>query len=187
MEEKDSFIGDYLGTIEEFVPGEGTFSEEGKIYAAQIGRAVLDREKHLVKVEGKKLPTIQLGQVIFGEVQQARKSIVSVIATKILGFDEQIKEKVGIYVSNIADKYVEKTDEFFGIGDIVKAKVIKIDGGLIDVSTKSDEYGVVKAFCKRCRKELSEESPGSGKMKCPVCGNKETRKTAKDYGSVEVM
>jgi exosome complex component CSL4 len=46
MENKNVLIGDYLGTIEEFVPGDGTYAEEGKIYASTIGPVVIDRENH---------------------------------------------------------------------------------------------------------------------------------------------
>ena len=185
-DEKFSFIGDYLGTIEEFVPGDGTLSEDGKIYASQMGNAVIDREKHAVSVEGRKLPHIEVGQTVFAEVGQSRKNMVSVNIAKIFEFDEQLNEKAAIYVTNIADKYVERVEDMFGIGDIVKAKVIKVENGLIDVSTKGD-FGVLKAFCKRCRNELVEEQQGSGRMKCGFCGSKENRKTAKDYANVKVI
>ncbi len=42
MENKRILIGDYLGTIEEFVPGKGTYAEDGKIYASNIGRDIMN-------------------------------------------------------------------------------------------------------------------------------------------------
>ena len=68
MSDKVKIIGDYLGTIEEFVPCEGTYSEDGKIYAANFGKAVLDRENHIAKVEGKMPAEISIGQIVFGPI-----------------------------------------------------------------------------------------------------------------------
>ncbi|MBD3261483.1 MAG: hypothetical protein GF334_07345 [Candidatus Altiarchaeales archaeon] len=176
-------IGDYLGTIEEFLPGEGTFAEDGKIYAAVCGQRTLNPKNHTAEVEGKRLPKLTEGQVVFGEVMTIRKSQVTLLVSKIKGIDTLIDEKTSIYVSNIDDKYVEKPDDMFGVGDLVKAKVIKINGNLVDVSTKGD-MGVVKAFCKRCRNDLIPSKKKKGKMECVVCGHLELRKTAPDYGDI---
>jgi len=183
-ESKVSQVGDYLGTIEEFVPGEGTFSEDGKIYAAQIGKAHLDREKHTASVDGKEVPKIKVGDTIFGEVVALKKSNIIVEAGKIVGKPDKIKERTLIYVSNIDDKFVDKPESLFALGDIVKAKVIKMDGNLIDLSTKGAE-GVVKAFCRRCRNPLAKSEKVAGKLECKMCGSKESRKIAADYGSVK--
>jgi exosome complex component CSL4 len=186
MGEKTTIIGDYLGTIEEFVPGEGTYADDGKIYASNIGKAVLDQENHTARVDGKSPSELKVGQVIFGEVLNIRKNIVTVIARKVEGVKGEIDVKMGIYVSNISNSYVEKPDNMFGIGDIVKGKVIKIEPGMIDLSTKGD-FGVVKAFCKRCRYPLEDSEKSEGKLVCPSCGHKEQRKVAGDYGNVAVI
>jgi len=176
-----TLIGEYLGTTEEYMPGEGTYAEDGKIYAAVIGDRFLDKENHKVSVKGKQMPEITPGQVVFGEVQSARKNMVTVIVSKIEGLKENIEVKTGLYVSNIANKYVEKVEDMFGIGDLVKAKVIKVEQDLIDIETKGD-LGVVKAFCKRCRNPMIKT--GEMDAECPSCKHKEKRKLASDYGNV---
>ncbi|MBD3389318.1 MAG: RNA-binding protein [Candidatus Altiarchaeales archaeon] len=176
-------VGDYLGTIEEFTPGEGTYAEEGKIYAAKVGFKAIDSKRHVAEVKGKGLPALAVGQTVFGQVMGFRTSMVTVIVSKIAGQKGNIDERTAIYVSNIDDSYVEKPEDLFGIGDIVKATVVKMDGNVIDISTKGD-YGVVKAFCKRCRKEMEKSDKGKDKLKCPSCGHIEKRKIAKDYGKV---
>jgi exosome complex component CSL4 len=185
MSNEVKIIGDYLGTIEEFVPGEGTYSDDGKIYASHIGRAVLDQENHTAKVEAKMPCELKLGQVVFGDVLNIRKNLVQVIARKIQDVKGDIDAKVGIYVSNIAKNYVERPEDMFGIGDIVKGRIIKIEPGMIDITTKDDEFGVVKAFCKRCRFALERES--GDRLMCPSCGHREQRKLASDYGNVAVV
>jgi len=183
MDTDIKLIGDFLGTIEEFVPGKGTYAEDGKIYASIMGRVVTDRENHVVRVDGKMPSELKLNQIVFGDVLSVSKNVVTVIVKRIKGFKGEIDIKTGIYVSNIADEYVETPESMFGIGDIVKAKVIKIQPGMIDISTKGD-LGVVKAFCKRCRHQL-EKSGEKNKLVCSNCERKENRKVSTDYGRVE--
>ncbi|MEA3255047.1 MAG: exosome complex RNA-binding protein Csl4 [Candidatus Altiarchaeota archaeon] len=184
MENKDLIgIGDYLGTIEEFMPGEGTYAENGKIYASNTGKAILDREKHIARVEGKFPPTLKEGQIVFGEVLDMRKNSVIVITRKLQGSEGEVDVRTGIFISNIADTYVEKPGDAFAIGDIVKGRVVKVDAGLVEISTKG-EFGAVKAFCRRCRTPLIKSPESQDLLLCPCCKNKEKRKIAADYGNV---
>ncbi|OYT41976.1 MAG: hypothetical protein B6U86_01420 [Candidatus Altiarchaeales archaeon ex4484_43] len=186
MEKETTLIGDYLGTIEEFVPGEGTYSDDGKIYAANIGKAVLDKENHTARVDGKIPSKLKVGQVIFGDVLNIRRNIVTIIARKIQGVKGEIDVRTGLYISNISKGYVERPDDMFGIGDLVKGKIIRIEQGMIDLSTEG-EFGVVKAFCKRCRHPLVKSKKFDSRLVCPSCGHREQRKLAKDYGNVAVI
>lgn len=187
MSDEIRIIGDYIGTIEEFVPCEGTYSEDGKIYASNIGRVVLDQENHTARIEAKMPADLKVGQVVFGDVLSIKKNLVQVIARKIKDIKGEIDAKVGIYVSNIAKTYVENPEDMFGIGDIVKGKIVRIEPGMIDITTKDDEYGVVKAFCKRCRYALEKVEGSHNKLICPSCGHREQRKLASDYGNVEAV
>lgn len=176
-----TLVGDYLGTTEEYIQGEGTYAEEGRIYSAVIGEKTLDKENHRILVKGRPMPEIKTGQIVFGEVQGMRKNIVTIIVSKIEGLKEPIEVKTSLYVSNVANKYVENVEDLFGIGDIVKARVLKIENDLIDLETKND-LGIVKAFCKKCRNPLTKK--GELDMECPSCGHKDRRKTASDYANV---
>lgn len=177
-------MGDCLGTIEEFMPGEGTYADDGKIYASNIGIAILDHKNHTVRIEGKIQPELKVGDIVFGEVLSVKKNIITVIVKKIMGFERILDIKTGIYVSNISDSYIDSAESMFGVGDIVKGAVIKIEASLIDLSTKGNDLGVVKAFCKRCRFPLARSEKYRGKMECLSCGHREDRKIASDYGNV---
>ena len=183
MDDTLCMVGDYLGTIEEYVLGEGTYAEDGKIYAANIGASKLDKEKHVVSVLTKNLGEPRVEKIVYCEVTGFRKNVVSVSVAKIEDFKMDVDFRAEIYVSNISDKYVEKPESLFGIGDVVKAKIIKIEPNTIDLSTKTD-LGVVKAFCKVCRSPLVKSDKFEGTCVCPSCGNHEKRKIAKDYGNV---
>ena len=43
--------GDYLGVIEEFMPGEGVREENGELYATRAGRVRINPEKMEISVE----------------------------------------------------------------------------------------------------------------------------------------
>lgn len=188
MEDKKEtvMIGDYLGTIEEFIPGVGTYAENGKIFAARKGVKFLDRKEHKAVVKGKKPLDLEVGQIVFGEVNRFRKNSVMIIVKKIQGFKEKIGVRMTLYISNISKCYIKKTEDFFGIGDIVKGKIIKIEEELIDISTNEPELGVVKAFCKRCRNPLvkPKKNEVQGMLVCENCSHEERRKIASDYGNI---
>jgi len=186
-------IGDYIGTMEEFMPGEGTYVADGKIYAANIGKLVLDKKNHTARIDGKIPVELKVGQTVFGYVMAVRPTIVSVIVTKIKGFKRDIDVRTGIHVSQISNGYIEKPEDAFGIGDIVRGRITKMEPDLVDLTTKEGNLGVVKAFCKKCRHTLVKiekniETEGGRKPKnnleCTFCKNKEYRKITQDYGVI---
>lgn len=188
MEKKLTFIGDYVGTIEEFFPGDGTYDEDGKVYTSKIGKLVLDKEKHIARVLGKTSYQLTPGKVILGEVTNIKKSVVIVNIKRIIDnfpitFDLDIN--AAIYISNVSFEFIDDLNNYFGIGDIVKAKVILQRGALIGLSTKND-YGVVLAFCKKCRNPLKLVKNKPNTLYCENCKREEKRKVAIDYGNIRL-
>ncbi len=183
---ENAFIGDYLGTIEEFAPGEGTYVEEGRIYSATIGKVMSNSELHSVSVTGKIVPELEVGKVVYGDVMSMGKTGVTVIVKRISGFKNEIDQRTMIHVSNISDAYVDKPESLFAIGDIVKARVVKIFNGLFDISTRG-EFGVVKAFCRKCRGPMVVSEKFEGKLECTLCKCSDDRKIAQDYGKVSEL
>lgn len=177
-------MGDYLGTIEEFVPGKGTHAEEGGVFASIIGEANLDNMSHVASVNGKNIPELRVGQDVFGEIINIRRNNIDVIIHKIRGVDFELEEKASLYVSNLAEEYIDKPEDVFGIGDIIVANILRMRGSMPDLSTKGD-YGVVLAFCKRCRHQMKKEEGKEKKLVCPNCESEERRKIASEYGYVK--
>lgn len=178
------FIGAYLGTIEEFIPGEGTYVENGKIYAAVIGDLKQNNEKRIIF--NPRLPRLRVGSIVLAEIMDVKDNSAIAKITKFLGYRQNVSIFAGIFVTEISDAYVDKVNNFLGVGDIVKARVIKNEKNLIDLSIK-ENFGVIKAFCKVCRHELilTREKIGSKLLICPNCKREETRKIASDYGAVK--
>lgn len=183
MDEK-VMIGDYIGTIEEFMPGSGTFEEEGKVYAAKVGVKSVDVKKHVAEVKGKDIPSLDIDQTVFGEVVMMKQSQAIVNVTKIKGYDTPVDYRTMIYIKNIDDKFVKNITDMFAVGDIVKAKVLRIEGDNIDLTTKEPELGVVKAFGKETRLPLELSEKQKDRLQDPKTKRLETRKISSEYGRV---
>ena len=184
MIEEGSMVapGDELAMAEELMAGEGTYQDKGIIRSSIIGKFRIDKKKLEAIVEP--LPSMPLilkgGDVVICEVKQVMDAMVIVEILHVAGKNREIAgERDGaIHVSNISDEYVSHPNTKYRIGDVIRAKVIRVDP-LTQLSTKGNEFGVIKAFCTNCRNPLIKEG---NSLKCPVCGKKEERKIADDYG-----
>jgi len=86
----------------------------------------------------------------------------------------------GINISQAQKDYVDKLTDDFRIGDLIEAKVTKVLGiDNADLTTAEEELGVLKAMCTKCRYFMNKI--GKNQVKCPNCGNKETRKLSSKY------
>ncbi len=174
--------GDEIAKAEELMAGIGTYEDNGVIRSSIIGLFKPDKEKLIAIVEplsGKPL-LLETGDTVLGEVKQVAESMVMVKIIHVAGKKRQIagEKDATIYISNISEEFVKNTSEKFKIGDIIRAKIIRTYPA-IQLSTKGKEYGVVKAYCSTCRHQLIMKD---GNLECPVCGRKESRKVADDYG-----
>ena len=181
--------GDYLGVIEEFLPGEGVREEDGELYATRAGRVRIDSEKMEISVEPLTdvPPLPQVGDVVIGRVVEVKPQAVSVQLIGIEGRenDREIatSKLAGIHISEIKEGFVEDITKEFKIGDIVRAKVIANEKSPIQLSTKGPDLGVVYALCSRCRTPLIRRGD---RLICPRCGNVETRKLSSLYRKLKV-
>ena len=75
---------------------------------------------------------------------------------------------------------MEKLNDAFRIGDIIQAKVIKITGDNVDLSTTDKECGVLKAMCTRCR-DYMHTTNKRDEVQCKSCNRKEKRKISTEY------
>lgn len=62
--------GDYLGVIEEFLPGDGVREENGELYATRAGKVRIDSDKMEISVEPVTdvPPLPRVGDVVIGRV-----------------------------------------------------------------------------------------------------------------------
>ena len=173
--------GDVVGTAEEYMAGSGTYEHSGTIYASVTGRPYYDKKHRYVKVfpDVSFPPTLKVGNVVIGRITDIKESMAIV---EIICLDDMKERAIPsvpqavIHVSNIKDAYVRDLGDEFGVGDIIKAKIIDIKN--MRLSTEGPNLGVMKALCKVCRTPLQIED---GKLRCPTCNRIETRKLSKEY------
>lgn len=181
------FPGEELAVAEEFVPGPGTYEEDGKVFAAWLGVAVLDTSDFMARVEPvTKTPvTLREGDEVIGAVWDTRSSmaIVEVHARADQPYRAIAGDTNGtLHISKVSDDYVSSMDDAFKRGDLLRAKVVGTDPSL-QLTTKEPHLGIVKSRCPRCATVM--EARGQG-LVCPECEWKDLGKISTLYGTGRV-
>ncbi len=175
--------GDFLATAEEFVPGDGAYEEEGKIYAASTGVVLVDARVKRISVFSRAQgpPTLKRDDVVVGRIEEVREQSANVFIGVLRGREDRelpLPNSGMIHISQTHTGYVKDLSSQFKAGDIVRARVLNAGREPVQLTTAGDELGVMVASCSRCRAPLEREGT---KLRCPNCGNVEFRKLAKDY------
>ena len=80
VETKREFVipGDYIGVAEEFLPGDGAYEENGKIYATMVGNLDLDMSRRSASVISRTnvLPQLKEGDIVYGEIVSVKPQMV---------------------------------------------------------------------------------------------------------------
>ena len=175
--------GDLLGTAEEFVPGRGTYEDHGRIYAALMGRRVVDPRDKAVRVDAiHAVPHVEDEELVFARVDEVKSAMA---VCTVLALSSGRRGVPGapegtIHISKAKDGYTESLGDEFQPGDIVLARVLQSQP-TIKLTTAPATLGVVSARCQVCHGLLER----AGKeLNCPRCGNRETRKLAHDYQGI---
>lgn len=186
MEKKIVIPGEEIGICEEFIGAEGTYEDNGKIFSAILGVLELDLKEKTARVRPTNPPTIlQERDVVIATITDLRNSLASVSIVKVEGKDRKISgDRSGsIRIANISDSYVSDIHSELRIGDTIRGKVIQVKPSL-QLTTKATHLGVLNALCTRCRFPLKRKGK---ELFCENCTRTETRKTASDYGDVEIQ
>ena len=176
--------GNKLGVIEEFIPSLGTYVEEGVIYSRIIGRILFDYANRKVTVYPSKhmIRVPVLGSIVTGKVKNIQRSMLNINIFRV-----EKKMLTGsftglLHVSDIRQRYTEKTFDEFAVGDIVRAKVISDLNRVYHLSTKEPDLGIILGFCLKCGQP---HYIYKRMLKCSECGKIEKRKIAIPYGDLD--
>ncbi|HIH86886.1 MAG TPA: exosome complex RNA-binding protein Csl4 [Methanosarcinales archaeon] len=191
VQETREFVlpGDMVGTTEEFISNNNTFKYGGNIYSSATGQVKVNNKTRAISVvpETDIPPMIKNGDIVIGRVNDLRSSVALVEIAMIEGKGEREivnLQPAAIHVSNVKDSYVKSLDYEFSPFDLVRAKVIDVKA--MRLSTSGNNLGVIKAYCSKCNVDMEKQSNNGNKgsnLKCPVCGNIESRKLAANYGN----
>ncbi len=178
--------GETLAVVEEYLGGENTIEENSDIKAVAYGIAEYDDNKKIVSVKAKRtLKPLVAGAIILGEIISVKPDVVLVCMTEAKKNGQKLalfQSLAIIPIRNIKKTYVRDARDEFRIGDIIIAEVTKVTPHTVELSTSKPEFGVIKAFCSKCRHELLL----FGKiLRCLNCNNTEHRKLSIKYGKID--
>ncbi len=176
--------GEEVAEVEEFMPAEGTYEEDGKIMAALFGELQLDHDEKTAKVVANNpMVTLKNGDVVYCAITDVRTSMAMCDLVAVEGKERNITGDTSatVHISKVSSEYTQDVGREFRPGDIVRAKVIQVRPS-VQLTTQDQHFGVIKALCKRCRAPLKKQGKS---LRCEACDRSEGRKTANDYGEVE--
>jgi exosome complex component CSL4 len=180
--------GAFLGVAEEFLPGDGAFEEDGKIFAATIGIAQFDMKGRKAQVTPavSQPPSPTEGDTVICSVVGMREKMALVEILALKGHEDRdvtCSTKARIYISQSAKRYVKQLSDQFRVNDVVRATVRRAQKEPLELSTVEDNMGVIHALCSKCRTVMRRKQ---NVLECPNCGNIEMRKLASDYGQGQI-
>jgi exosome complex component CSL4 len=201
VEKRLVYPGDPVGVAEEFVPGAGTYEEDGQVFAATVGYLTLDTSDFVARVQSlvHAPAVVKSGDTVIGVVNGTRSSMAIVA---VVALADQPNRQVGgdrngtLHVSKASEAYVENMEDVFRVRDVLRAKVLETDPA-IQLTTKGPHLGVLKAYCPRCgiamtrkgkaRAEEQDRRRAANAVVCPECDWKDTKKLADDFGEGNVI
>jgi exosome complex component CSL4 len=173
--------GDRLGVVEEFLPGLGTYEDDGTIYANFTGTAKIDnKNKRVTVTPATRVPDLpKEGATVVAAVTHTQEKMATVSIWKIDGKVMPNPFTALLHISSSSPRYERNMSDVCKAGDIIRARIIDMTNRIAQLTTAGRGLGVTKAFCSKCGGVLGFETR---KLQCVSCGNIERRRLAEDYG-----
>ena len=179
------FPGDEVAVEEEYIASDGTFAENGVIYASQIGVLELDDDNCVARVISPNPPNIlAVGDVVYAVVADIRNTMATADVVGKDGVDRTLggETYATIHVSKISQGYTDDVSKELRKGDFIRARVTGIKPSL-QLTTKDNHLGVIRSLCSKCKTEMVKKGTG---LFCPECRYSVPRTLADDYGDVKI-
>jgi len=184
---RKSFVlpGHRIGVIEEYIPLAGTYVEEGTIFSAKVGLAVMDVMDKTVTVKSEEdKPNIpRVGSIVIGEVIAIQDRSLSIKIFKLEGKPVSSDFTGLLHISNVSKNYVKDMFDAFNYSDIIRAQVISTTNARFHISTEGSDLGVIYSLCTICGEPMVVRR---GRLHCQQCKRTENRKLASDYDLVDI-
>ncbi|MGC8568085.1 MAG: exosome complex RNA-binding protein Csl4 [Candidatus Micrarchaeia archaeon] len=190
--------GEIIATEEEFIPGENTYAEDGNIFASVSGRIEISGNKISVINNSSGLESLKRGMPVVGRIVNDLHTIMFVELSKLsVGSRRYIPFKDGKILLSSSfrlhdshdsyrrQSYERKPSSPYKVGDFILAEIKAESADTYELDLYKKEFGVISAECSVCGNELSLLKDGV--LVCPVCGNKEYRKTSIFYDKPDLL
>lgn len=187
MDSKFVMPGDEVAVEEEYAAGEGTFAEDGTVFASQVGVLSLDDDSCTATVKASNPPnTLKKGDIVYAVVADIRKTMATADVVAKEGSDRCVggETYATLHVSKISPKYTDEVDKELRKGDYIRAVVTETKPSL-QLATKDPHLGCIRALCSKCKTEMVRSRDGNG-LYCTECRYAMPRKLADDYGDVRL-
>jgi len=172
--------GDKIAVIEEFLPDETCYEQNGSIYSKVLGRVVVDPKKHKISViPQKQFLEIKNGDIGIGRVEFVKKQMASVNIHKIDKKSVGIPTNAILHISEVSRRFVRNMYEVTRPGDWIKFRVIRTSKAIY-ISLIGEDLGVVESYCIDCGQELKFKRRNI--LECTNCGHIQPRITSKHFG-----
>ena len=180
MAKKTVLPGDFVAVSEEYMAGDGTYDQDGKIYSAYVGELDLDMKQKVARVRAFNPPVeLKNGDIVIGVVRDVKETMAMVTLANAERSEREIsgETEASLHVSKVSTGYTSDVKNEFRKGDIIRAVVIQTRPSL-QLATDRKNLGVLRALCTRCRSPLVRKGKD---LYCDNCERSETRKTSMDY------
>ena len=130
--------GEKLGIIEQYLPGEGTYDDNGEIKSSVLGNVKINQKKKVISVVSDAKPALlKVGDIVYGQITDIKpqRANVKIECIKDNARPLALPYMGAIHISQAKKDYLEKLSDAFRIGDIIQAKVVKITGDNVDLGT----------------------------------------------------
>ncbi len=178
--------GEHLSSYEEAEPGQNCYADKDEVYAAAVGESSVKEGRMTIATKGRLLETPTPGMEVYCNVFKASLNnglLTCVPVSEIDGKGRSLSFDAVLPVSAIRKGYVEDLRQEVKIGDIIKARVETVTRTGVEVSIMGSKYGVIKAFCSRCRHTMALGADYL--FVCDSCGWKDRRKIPQPVGAPE--
>lgn len=146
MEKKLVLPGTHLFSNEEAVSGENTYNKDEEIFSSAFGAKVITDGIVSVSRKGKKITKPFIGMEVYALVLKTsnNKAVCSCVSVAETDGVERSFEITGILpVSSIRKGYVDDLRNEVKIGDVIKAKISKIEKTGVDISMVGQGLGKI--------------------------------------------
>jgi exosome complex component CSL4 len=172
--------GDKIAVIEEFLPAENCFEEDGSIIAEVTGEVIIDSKLHKIAVKpSKEHFSLRKGDIGFGKVEFVKKQVASVDIYKINDIDIAKPINSILHVSEASRRFVRNMYEVTRPGDWIRFRITRTEKPIY-ISFIGEGLGVVIASCNQCGHGLNILRRNS--LKCPNCNFEQGRITSNLFG-----
>ena len=112
--------GDVLGIIEQFLPGEGTYDNEGYIKSSILGNVQINSKMKTISVMPKsgKPALLEVGDTVYGQITDVKAQRVNVNIDRLKNTTRPLAlPYIGaIHISQVKEGYLDKLTDAFKLG-----------------------------------------------------------------------